>query len=33
VAIAAIVAATIVVLACIAASTVIVYVFLQNAPW
>jgi hypothetical protein len=33
VAIAAIIAATIVVLACIAASTVVVYVFLQNAPW
>jgi hypothetical protein len=33
VAIAAIIAATIVLLACIAASTVIVYAFLQNAPW
>jgi hypothetical protein len=33
VAIAAIIATTIVLLACIAASTVIVYAFLQNAPW
>jgi len=33
VAIAAIIAATIVMLACIAASTVVVYAFLRNAPW
>jgi hypothetical protein len=33
VAIAVVIAITIVALACIAASTVIVYAFLQNAPW
>jgi hypothetical protein len=33
VAVAAIIAATVVALACIAAFTVILYVFVQNAPW
>ena len=33
VAIAAIVATTIILLACIAATTMVTYFFLQNAPW
>jgi hypothetical protein len=33
VAITAIIAGTVVMLACIAACTIVVYVFLENAPW
>jgi hypothetical protein len=33
IAIAAIIATAIVILACIAATTIVAYIFLQNAPW